>query len=168
MTLTDAPVSTNGSSPAEQAKAATGARINADIERRQRVGALAARGWKVDLSGGQWAVLRDPAGVPERLIRPLKVAQARTAAASADAAGHTTMSMDHEAVILSGYVMVATFVESWSRGEPPTPANLDPLLDLPSRDYAALQTACQDLAAEAMTDYQADLEPTSPFVDSSG
>lgn len=166
MTMTDTPAATNGSSPIDAEKAATDARIKAELARMVRISALREKGWKVELSGGQWATLSDPERLPERKARAIKVAMVRSTPSAPTDGG--AIAMNPEAVIDSGYVMTAAFVSGWSLGDLPTVTNIEPLLELPSRDYARLQTACEDLKDEAFTDWSPSPEPTSPFVPPSG
>lgn len=171
MTLT----TTNGDHAQAEASA-TDAKIIRHLSRTQRVAALKAKGWKVELSGGQWATLTDPDRLPERKARAIKVAMVRSTPA-APTSDTGSIAMDADAVIDSGYICVAAFVSAWSLGELPTVTNIAPLLDvLNSRDYSALQSVCEDLKDEAFTDWTsptpADLapgaDPNSPFIVGSG
>lgn len=149
-----------------QAAAATDAAIAARLARDARIAALRANGWKVQLSGGHHATLSDPEALPERKARAIKVAMLRSTP-RAPTSDTGSIDMDADAVIDSGYIVVAAFLSAWSRGEVATVANFEPLLDLPSRDYSALQAACEDLRDEAFTDYAPSAEalrdPASPF-----
>lgn len=158
---------TNGNHAQAEASA-TDKRILVHLGRNERIAALRAKGWKVELSGGQWATLTDPELLPERKARAIKLAMLRsTPMAPTDGGASGSIAMDHEAVIDSGYILVAAFLSGWSRGELPTVANFDALLDLNSRDYSALQTAAEDLRDEAFTDFSptpaALVDPASPF-----
>ena len=168
MTMTDTPASTNGTDPGAAQRAATDAHAKARLERLARIAALRQKAWRVELSGGQWAELRDPERIPERLVRPLKESLAAAARMSQVANADARVDLDGGAMVRNGYVLIATFLAGWSLGTSlPTAADIEPLLDLPSRDISRLQTACSDLRDEAMEDYTPDPELTSPFVASS-
>ena len=160
---------TNGNH-AQAAATETDRKALAHLNRIQRIAALRAKGWKVELSGGQWATLSDPELLTERKARAIKVAMVRSTP-QAPTSDTGSIAMDAEAVIDSGYILVAAFLSGWSFGELPTVANFDRLLDLPSRDYSALQTAAEDLKDEAFTDFSPTPETladsSSPFTSGS-
>lgn len=163
--MTDTPAAANGSSPIDAEKAATDARIKAELARIARVAGLRDNGYVVTLPGGDTVTVVDPEKVTEREAKAIKVAMMRLAPGDGE--------MDAEAAVQSGYVMAAAFVRAWSReAELPTLTNTEPLLDLRAKDYRVLENAVADLRPEVFTDFTprpGDLEnPHSPFVDASG
>lgn len=165
VTTTTLPTTNGNHAQAEASKTDQG--IITLLGRTQRIAALRAKGWKVELSGGRWAILTDPELLPERKARAIKVAMVRSTP-MAPTTNTGTIGMDADAVIDSGYILVAAFLSGWSLGELPTVTNFDALLDLPARDYSALQSACEDLKDEAFTDYSpstpaALADPSTPF-----
>lgn len=157
---------TNGNH-AQTAASETDKRILAELNRKQRVAALRAKDWRVELSGGGWAKLSDPELLPERKARAIKVAMLRSVAV--DENGNSRP--DPEATIDGGYVVIVAFLSAWSFGEMPAIGNVDRLLDLNSRDVAALSMAASDLREEAMSDFsptpEALADQSSPFTSGS-
>lgn len=162
MTLTDAPASTNGTTPAQ---AATNARMKAEMERVIRVARLRENGYVVTLPSGGTVTLVDPDKVTEREAKAIKVAMMRLAPDGKD--------IDAEAAVQSGYITVAGLVRTWSLdADVPNLTNVEPLLDLRAKDYRVLENAVADIRAEVFSDFTpgpGDLEnPQSPFVGASG
>lgn len=149
---------------AQAAASETDQRILAELQRKQRVAELRAAGWKVELSGGKWAVLSDPDTIPERKVHPIKVAMLDSVQVNADGSQQPKPG----ATINGGYIVIAAFLTSWSLPtDLPTPQNVDPLMELPARDVSALASICSDLREEAFVDYSpspaALADPNSPF-----
>lgn len=108
------------------------------LEQMQRIDALRANGWKVELSGSQWATLHDPDVVLERQARAIKVAMLR----SAPDGTH----LDADAMIQSSYVVAAAFIAAWSLPLPlPTVTETASLLEVPARDFSILSAVTGDL-----------------------
>jgi hypothetical protein len=140
---------------------------------------------RVELPKGQYAVLRDPEDVPERLRRPHMDAREHV---SATLMSTGTTEADIEAArdgepgaaaklglaMISGGatalkrnaddLLVAALVESWSYG---TDVTADTLQDLPGRAYDALLKACEPLAEAMSPDFGPSPDPQSPTSPSS-
>ena len=136
--------------------------------------------WRVELPKSQFAILRDPEDVSERLRRPyVDTRQAAMAALLAygvqpeefDAA----LTGSDEAKAQMGVKMLAAgmasgmrdsndllilaLTESWSFEKPLT---VDSLLDLTSKTYGALLEACQKLAPALDPDFDPNPDESSP------
>lgn len=142
---------------------------------------------RIELPDGEWAELRDPKKVPERLRRPAKAASfemyrtrqkqleetASTASPAAPAAGAwgappedevappvddgTGYSLDQ--ITASVDAGIVALVASWSFGDVVTE---DTLLDLPSDAYDAIVAAVTPMIAEMFQTMEPSTDPASP------
>ncbi len=146
--MTDAPlpetlVTSNGHEPETEITEADRQALAA-LELSRTVGDLRAKGFKVELSGGQWAILADPDLITERKVHPIKVAMLKSVKITEE--GHR--EINPEGTIDGGLVVVAAFLRSWSFEFPlPTPDTPSSLLELPARDFSTLSSAASDLRA---------------------
>lgn len=138
---------TNGHEPETRATAEDRQTIDA-ATRQGRIAALRAKGWRVELSCGQWATVADPDTITERKVKPIKIAMLESVQVNPDG----TQQPNPGATIGGGYVVVAAFMTAWSLPFPlPTPENTDSLLELSARDFSTLSTVATDLREEAFT-----------------
>ena len=144
---------------------------------------------RIELPDGEWAEIRDPKKVPERLRRPAKAASyeiyqssrkalegtASTATPEAppsDAWGappvvempsaeETALTIDLDQIEASVDAGIVALVSSWSFGDT---VSLDALLDLPGDAYDALQAAITPLIGEMFQSLEPSTDPETPSV----
>jgi len=141
----------------------------------------------IELPRGAYAILRDPAEVPERYRRPIVAAQLGFASSKqALAAAQTFIATDDQAVsedarldaaadligagALSAIddisdLLIVALVDSWSFSQPIT---VDGVLDLPSSAYRALREAVEPYLSALMPEFTPNPDPASPTHPSSG
>lgn len=152
-TITTPSPSANGAHPLDTAALAT-------IERLDRIEALRANGWKVDMSAGQSATLCDPTMVTERQRRAFKAASVNAKLAKRDGTDPAAGS----ALIATDDYMIVMFLRAWTlAAQLPNVGYVDSLQDLPGVDYDKLVLVCTDLVPEAFVDMTISREEGSPF-----
>jgi hypothetical protein len=119
---------------------------------------------KVDLPDGAWALLRDPAKVPERLRRPVTNLAAKLHPEIAAAKEAGTDGPDLTADVLGGFqalndlVMVAV-VADWSFDLAVTPETVG---DLPGDAYDVLRRETAKCVTDLIPDFSPNPDPASP------
>lgn len=129
---------------------------------------------KLDLGDGNWAHLRDPKKVPERLRRPIVQALTRALADNGgeqlagldpkdlqapDAAAKVSQYLKPEFLTVMADVndlLVIALVDEWSFD---VPVSLDSVLDLPGDEYDALQTGVAPLLKDVLPSFDGDADP---------
>lgn len=138
---------------------------------------------RVDLSDGNWAELREPEQVSERLRRPIQRALARVSVQTWEVVLAAKRRRDgDEAQVVEAEVSdrdfdslneandhcIVALVAAWSF---PNPITLESVLDLPSRDYAVLRERCAPAVGSLFVSFDPTPElqsPTAPSSVSSG
>lgn len=113
---------------------------------------------KIDLPGGAWASLRDPAVVTERQRKPFVTAMGRASKFEGmDDSGFAAILDLQDSLVLA-------LVDSWSFD---APVSADGMLDLPAQTVDALRRACQPFQAGLLPDFAPTPDPASPSAPSS-
>ena len=141
----------------------------------------------IDLPRGAYAILRDPAEVPERHRRPIVAAQLCFASSKqALAAAQTFIATDGDQQVSEdarldaaaeligagaltaiddiGDRLIVALIDSWSF---PQPITVDGVLDLPASAYRALREAVEPYLSELMPEFTPNPDPASPTPPSS-
>ena len=136
----------------------------------------------ITLSKENWAQLREPGEVSERLRRPISAAIRRVRAESlaavqtamraaedlpegdertraAAAAAQLLTDDEQEAMSEANDYGIVALVAKWSLD---TPVTLDSVLDLPAKDYDRLRTVVAPLVNQLFVDAGPDEDPASP------
>ena len=113
---------------------------------------------RLDLPGGAWAELRDPAAVTERQRKPFVAAIGR--ASKADGAEDGGLS----AMIDVQDSLIVAMVAAWSFD---APVGAEGLLDLPHGTVSALRLECMKFQADLLPDFSVDPDVKSPTAPSS-
>lgn len=117
---------------------------------------------RVELPGGEWAELRDPRKVSERLRRPILAAQADLRRFGVPGDMESTGAGFGAAMTAYGELndlMVVALVSAWSLE---SPVSLESVLDLPGDVYDALRQAVAPFTTDLLPDFGPTVAADSP------
>ncbi len=131
----------------------------------------------IQLSADNWAELRDPRDISERLRRPIVRAITRVSregwlaiqappeqGPDGNPLPPRLPAEDLEAFGEANDAGIVALVKAWSY---PAPVSIDAVLDLPAADYDRLRAAVAPLIGEMFTSFEPSQDPDSPIAPSS-